>query len=332
MESTGEIRTFPIVLLGTINEMDYSIFITNMIDLNEVAIFTTVVDEGSFSGAAKRLGLPRSTVSRKVSQLEDDLGALLLQRTTRKLRLTDMGRDYYLRCSGALSEISQANNTIRESQHTPAGVLRIAAPLASQKEFIGEWMLEFLKQHEAVSMEISLSDDIIDLIDARIDIAFRAGKLDDSSLIAKRLGGTRLILCASPQYLETAPSLQTLADLKHHTGILFGIDGESSGWQLGKGQRQQRIHIPSRIVVNSMEFILNACLKGLGIAQLPLPLAAQYLDDHRLRTVLDAHASDAGGLYAIYPSRRHLSAAARAFLDFIEKRAEAGLPWEARIK
>ncbi|MCU7843136.1 MAG: LysR family transcriptional regulator [Candidatus Thiodiazotropha sp. (ex Monitilora ramsayi)] len=303
-----------------------------MIDLNEVAIFTTVVDEGSFSSAAKRLGLPRSTVSRKVSQLEDDLGVLLLHRTTRKLRLTDAGRDYYLRCGSALSEIAHANEAITESQQTPSGVLRIAAPLASQREFMSDWMLEFLTEHEAVSMEINLSDDVIDLIDARIDIAFRAGKLEDSSLIAKRLGQTHLVLCASPHYLAASPPLRTLKDLKRHTGILFGIDGESSGWRLGRGKRQQLVQMPGRVIVNSMEFTLNACLKGLGIAQLPLPLVAEYLDEKRLQTVLDAYASDANGLYAIYPSRRHLSAAARAFLEFIGKKAEAGLPWDKLLR
>jgi DNA-binding transcriptional LysR family regulator len=299
-----------------------------MIDLNEVAVFTMVADAGSFSAAAKLLGLPRSTVSRKVSRLEDDLGVRLLQRTTRKLSLTNAGHDYYLRCNGALTEITQASERITEVQQTPSGVLRIAAPLASQRGFMSEWIIEFLLQHEAVSAEISLSDDVVDLIEARIDVAFRAGKLEDSSFVARRLGYTRLALCASPYYLQAMPPIHNLKDLKDHSGILFGVGGEVKGWRLGRGKRMQVVQMNKRIVVNSMEFVLNSCLKGLGVALLPVPMITEYIDSNRLKLVLEEYANDANGLYAIYPSRRHLSAAARAFLEFVSKKAEAGLPWE----
>jgi DNA-binding transcriptional LysR family regulator len=302
-----------------------------MIDLNEVAVFTKVAEAGNFTRAAKLLGLPRATVSRKVSRLEDELGVRLLQRTTRKLSLTDAGREYYLNCSNALAEIKHANEQITESQQSPSGVLRIAAPLASQRGFMSDWITEFLLLHENITAEISLSDDMVDLIEDRIDIAFRAGKLEDSSLIARQLGETQLVLCASPDYLKGSPEIHGIKDLKHHTGILFGIGGEAKAWRLGKTRRKHIVQMKARVVVNSMEFAINACLKGLGIALLPVPMISDYIANNDLQLVLKDYASETGGLYVIYPSRHHLSATAKAFLDFVRVKKDAGLPWDKLI-
>lgn len=299
-----------------------------MIDLNEVLVFIKVVDAGSFSGAARLLGSPRSTVSRKVSQLEDSLGIRLLHRSTRKLNLTPSGREYYLQCSNALSEIEHANQAVTEAQLTPSGVLRIAAPLASQSGFMCEWITEFLSLHEKVIGDIRLSDDDIDLIDDGIDIAFRAGKLKDSSLVARKLGQTKLVLCASPEYLKVSPTLNSLKDLKQHDCILFGSSQEKMTWRLRNNDAIETIPVSGRTVVNSMEFVLQACLSGLGVALLPIAMIAEHVASNSLKIVLEKVSSDADGLYVVYPSKRHLSITARTFLDFVIAKANEGLPWD----
>lgn len=299
-----------------------------MIDLNEIVVFIKVIEAGSFSGAANLLGYPRSTVSRKVSQLEDSLGIRLLQRSTRKLSLTPAGREYYLKCSSAVSEIEHASHQVTETQQSPSGVLRIAAPLASQSGFMCEWINEFLSLHKKVNAEIQLSDDNVDLIEDGFDIAFRAGQLKDSSLVARKLGNTRLVLCASQNYLHQAVALNTSKDLKHHNAIVFGAAQEHSNWRLQSQLGNEVVQIQARVIVNSMEFALQACLQGLGVALLPVAMVGEYVKTLQLQIILEDYSSDVGGLYVVYPSKTHLSVTVRAFLDFVILKASEGLPWD----
>ncbi len=303
-----------------------------MIDMNEVVVFIKVVESGSFSGAAKSLGYPRTTVSRKVSQLEKSLGVRLLQRSTRKLNLTESGREYYLKCSSAISDIEHANQLVTDAQQIPNGVLRIAAPLASQSGFMCDWITEFLQRYTGVTVEVRLSDDLIDLIESGIDIAFRAGKLEDSSLVARKLGQTKLVLCASPSYLKQSPAPNTLIDLKKHACILFGSSQKTLAWRLEGERGIEVVQVNGRVVVNSMEFVLQACLSGLGIAILPIAMITQYVAGKKLHIVLNKYASEAGGLYVIYPSKKHLSITARTFIDFVIEKADQGLPWKQLLK
>jgi len=293
-----------------------------MVDLNEIAVFIKVVDAGSFSGAAKVLGLPRSTVSRKVSQLEEVLGVRLLQRSTRKLSLTQAGRDYYLQCSGAISQIENANQLVAESQQTPSGVIRIAAILALQGGFLCDWVNEFLRMHPDVRAEIILSDDGADMIAEGIDVAIRAGALNDSSLVARRLMETKLVLCTSPDYLANAAKLKTTNDIKNHRCIVVGSAQENARWSLENGRRKVIVPLQANIIVNSMEFAINACLAGNGIALLPDALVRDYLESNELQQVLSEYCSGRGGIYAVYPSRMHLSITVRTFVDFLTAKAE----------
>ncbi len=302
-----------------------------MIDLNEIAVFIKVVEAGSFSAAAKALGYPRATVSRKVSQLESSLGIRLLQRTTRKLNLTDLGRDYYLKCSSALSEVEHANLEVTDSQQVPSGILRIAAPIASQRGFINDWITEFLLIHKNVSAEVSLSDDVVDLIEGGFDVAFRAGKLNDSSLVARKLGDTRLILCASPDYLKQSTPLNSLKDLKQHDCILFGSSHKQMSWRFQSSKRSEVVQVSGRVTVNSMEYILQSCLAGLGVAVLPVAMIAEYVTARRLQIVLAQYSSEADGLFIMYPSKSHLPITVREFVDFVLSKAADGLPWDHLI-
>ena len=298
-----------------------------MIDLNEIRVFTQVVESGSFSGAAQLLGQPRATVSRKVTQLESSLGVRLLQRTTRKLSLTEAGREYYVSCSSALSEIDVANQVLTATQSKPSGLLRISAPLAAQSGFMCDWITDFLSLHEEVSIKLNLSDDVVDLIEDGVDVAFRAGSLKDSSLVARKLGDTRLVLCASPNYLIQSATLKSPKDLKNHSGIILGNSLENTSWRLLKGKEAVAVQVHGRVLVNSIEFALQACLAGLGVALLPLAMIGELVKSRRLQMVLEDYSANVGGLYVIYPSKSHLSTTVRAFVDFIVTRADKGLPW-----
>lgn len=298
-----------------------------MVDLNEIVVFIKVVDSGSFSGAAAVLGLPRSTVSRKVSQLEEVLGVRLLQRSTRKLSLTQSGRDYYLQCSGAISQIEHANQLVVGSQQTPSGVIRVAAILALQRGFLCDWVNEFLRMYPSVRVEILLSDDHVDIISEGVDVAIRAGALNDSSLVARRLMETKLVLCASPDYLANAAKIKTINDIKTHRCIVVGSAQKNARWQLENGKRKVIVPLQASIIVNSMEFAINACLAGNGIALLPDAMVRDHLESNELRQILSEYCSDRGGIYAVYPSRTHLSITVRTFVDFIT--AKGGGAWNA---
>jgi DNA-binding transcriptional LysR family regulator len=300
-----------------------------MIDLNEVLVFIKVVDCGSFSEAAKSLGQPRSTVSRKVKQLEASLGTRLLQRSTRKLSLTEAGRQYYLRCNSALSQIEEANNVISTSQQTPSGLLRISAPLSSQDKFMSNFIAEFLSLYKDVSVKINLSDDVVNLIDEGIDVAFRAGNLEDSSLVARKLGNTSRVLCASPQYLKEAAPLKSPKDIKHHDCVIYSHSQDNLNWQLQRGEKTVNVQIGGRIIVNSMQFTLDACLSGLGIALLPQAMVEEYVQSKMLQRVLCDYSAGMGGVYLVYPSKIHLSTTVRAFIDFFIDKWNREPPWKS---
>jgi DNA-binding transcriptional LysR family regulator len=268
-------------------------------------------------------------VSRKVTQLESSLGIRLLQRTTRRLSLTEPGREYFIKCSSALSEIETANQILTETQQKPSGLLRVAAPLASQSGFMCDWMTEFLLLHKDVSIKVSLSDDDTNLIEDGIDVAFRAGSLKDSSLVARKLGNTKLVLCASSNYMDQASALNSPRDLKNHDGIIFGSSQESITWRLHSGNKSEIVQVHGRVLVNSMEFALQACLAGLGIALLQLAMIGEHVKSDQLQVVLDKFSADVGGVYIIYPSKKHLSTTVRAFVDFVTLKAKERLPWEA---
>lgn len=292
-------------------------------DLNEVFIFIKVVEAGSFSGAAKLMGLPRSTVSRKVSQLEEALGIRLLQRTTRKLSLTHAGRDYFQQCRTAILGIQQANQLVQASQQAPTGMIRVAGLLAVQRGFLCDWFNEFLKLYPNISVEIQLSDDSVDIIEAGVDVAFRAGVLGDSSLVARRLMESKLVLCASPDYLINSAAITSIDNIKQHRAIFVGNSGQNARWQLESDKGKVMVPIKATVVANSMEFAINTCLAGNGIALLPDVMIHEHLESNKLQVVLGEYSAGSGGIYIVYPSRTHLSITVRTFVDFITAKVTA---------
>lgn len=295
-------------------------------DLNEMAIFAHVVEAGSFTGAAKNLGLPKSTVSRKITQLEERLGVRLIQRTTRSLRLTDTGTAYYNHCARILSEIEEANIAVTQMQSTPTGTLRITAPVLFGSTILAGLLAEFSEMHPQLTIDMVLSDSRLDLVQEGFDIAFRVGQLEDSSLIGRYLGDVRAILCASPDYLKRSGSPKAPDELPSHTLV---SSMQWIQWHLiGPNQQELNLAIKPRIQVNDFASIYSLVLAGAGIAPVPMMLAASALRSGNLVHVLDDWSFDAAPIHALYPSNRHLSAKVRSFIDFILESVRPNPPWE----
>lgn len=288
-----------------------------MVDLNDVALFLKVVDSGGFSAAARALGLPKATVSRRVASLEDALGVRLLQRTTRSISLTDAGRRYQQDCGRALAAVEEATQRLSGTQAVPSGTIRISAPADAANFFVADTITGFARAYPGVSIELILTDERLNLIEERIDVAFRTGRLKDSSLIARTLGRGQRLICASPAYLDEAGMPRSPADLGRHAAIVHGATVEGATWTLvgPKGKAVVRLNV--RLAADSMAFVLKAAVAGLGLALIPESIAAADLRTGRLKPVLDAWRPPAGGMHLVYPSNRNLSAATRAFIDFV---------------
>jgi DNA-binding transcriptional LysR family regulator len=298
-----------------------------VIDLNALAVFAGVVEAGSFTGGARSLGLPKGSVSRKVSGLEAALGVRLLHRTTRKLSLTEVGRAYYAQCRKGLVELDAANLLVQETRSVPSGTLRISAPADFGSGGLGEWVEAFLKRYDQVRIELVLSDRYVDLIEQRIDLAFRTGQLRDSSFIARKLGPARRVLCASPDYLARRGTPKDLDDLRDHDAVIYGPSVEGALWHLSGPDGDVAVQVKGRLAGDSITFVLRAALSGLGIALLPEAFARTEFDTGRLKPVLERYGTAGQGVYAVYPSNRHLSTTVRAFLDLVVEMTEQSAPW-----
>lgn len=291
-----------------------------MMDLNELAIFAKVVEAGGFTAAADALGLPKSTVSRKVSQLESRLGVRLLQRTTRKVKPTELGAAYFERCARILAEAEEAERSVSQEQETPRGLLRVSAPVETGTAPLGALMAEYLELFPQVQLEMDLSNRMVDLVEEGYDIAIRAGNLPDSSLVARRLGTARFIVSASPAYLEQHGRPETPDDLKRHHCLLYGRGGQGFTFRFQGPNVLASVHLHGRFVANNHDVLRNAAQTGLGVAIMPNNLCIQAIRDGSLVSLLNGWNLPEHGIYAVYPSPRHLTPKVRSFVDFLSER------------
>ncbi len=295
-------------------------------DLNEMAIFVHVVKAGSFTKAAKNLSLPKSTVSRKITQLEERLGVRLIQRTTRSLRLTDTGSSYFGYCERILNEIEEANIAVTQMQNTPSGLLRITAPVLFGSTVLSGLIAEYMEMHPQVTVDLVLSDQNLDLIQDGIDMAFRVGQLEDSSLIGRHLGDVRAMLCASPEYLEKHAAPTHPDHLQEHSQLTAQ---QWKQWQMiGPDEEEVTVTVKPRLTVNDFASLYTLTLAGAGISLLPMIIAAPAVRSGNLVTVLPDWSFDSAPIHALYPSNRHLSTKVRSFVDFIIESMRPVPPWE----
>ncbi len=298
-----------------------------MFNLNDMAVFTKVVEAGSFTGAAKALGLPKSTVSRKISQLEESLGVRLLERTTRALKLTEIGAGYYEHCARIVSEAEEANLAVSQMQATPRGRLRITAPTEFGSLYLGEAVAEYLQQYPLVQVEAELTNRVVDLIDEGFDLAIRAGSLPDSSLIARKLASEGVYICASPAYLKNRGKPQKPDDLAAHQMILAPASPHSHIKLISEQGTSANVPIRGSLQVNSLAMARDAATAGLGLVALPEMICWEDLRCGRLQVALAGWKLPGTGIYAVYPSPRHLSIKVKTFIDFLQAKLSPP-PWK----
>ena len=283
-------------------------------------IFTKVVESHGFTAAARELGLSRSAVSKSVAQLEQSLGAQLLNRSTRFVSATATGASYYDRCVAILADLEDADQAVHELQGEARGSIRLNAPMSFGTRHLGSAIADFMMTYPEVRIEATLNDRFIDPIQEGFDLTIRIAELDDSSLIAKRLAPAKRVICASPAYLRTHPEPQKPADLKFHNCLHYGYLPTGNVWRLSGPDGDQTIHINGLLCSNNAEMLMAGALKGAGIALLPTFIAGAELQAGQLVSVLPDYWSPEIAIYALYPPNRHLSVKLRLLIDFLSHR------------
>jgi len=288
---------------------------------SQMQIFVRVVELGGITAAANDLSIPKSTVSRQVARLEDRLGARLLDRTTRSVRPTEVGGAYFERCVRILADIEEAEAEVASQQLRPRGTLRLTGPLTFGRMYLGDMLASFMARYPEVELVVDLSDRMIDLVEEGFDVAIRVGVLPDSSLIARRLGPLRMVVAASPAYLQAHGTPQSVDELRDHEALRYAYTPPH--WSFGP---DQTVPVKGRLESNNGEVLKAAAIAGQGILFSPRFIVDDALNDGRLVTLLDGEARPRGGVYALYPHHRHLSAKVRALVDHaVECFADA--PW-----
>lgn len=290
--------------------------------IEAMGLFVAIADAGSLAAAGRRLRLPLQTVSRKLQALEDHLGVRLLTRTTRRLALTEEGRDYLDACRRVLADIEDAERRVAGRHAEPQGQLAITAPVVFGRLHVLPVLTEFLDAYPQVEARLMLLDRVIDLVEEGIDAAVRIGPLPDSSLIATRLGGLRRVVCASPAYLKRHGTPETLADLARHDCITFAGISSPVNWKFdGIGTASIR----SRLVVTTAEAAVDAAIAGIGVTRLLTYQVAEALDAGKLRLILTGFETPAVPVNLVSVEGRQAPARVRAFLDFAVPRLRARL-------
>jgi DNA-binding transcriptional LysR family regulator len=295
-------------------------------DLNDIVVFTKVVETKSFTGAAEQLGLPKSTVSRKLAQLEERLGVRLVQRTTRKLALTDIGEAYYERASRIVADLASAEQLVTDMQATPRGRLRVTAPIDLSASYLGGMISEFTAQHPDVNVELDASDRVVDLIEEGFDVAIRVGALPESTLIAKKLTSFTSLLCASPAYLAKKKAPTIPDEIEEHDKVMFFPNARIQSWTLQYGSQAYELARPAKFSSNNLMAVRSAALAGAGVSLLPEFIVACDIHEGKLVRVLPNWQSTSIDVNAVYPARQNLPPRLSLFLEHIAK-AMNPPPW-----
>ena len=291
-----------------------------MQDLNDMLYFAEVVERGGFAAAGRALGIPKSRLSRRVSELEAQLGVRLLQRTTRKLSLTGVGEAYLRHCQAMRESAQAAADTVAQVQTEPQGTVRLSCPVTLAQTVLAELMPEFLARWPRVRIEMQVSNRAVNPVEEGVDVALRVRpSLDDSgSMVVKRLDDATQILVASPDLLARQGTPRTLEDLTRLDSIaMSAVDGRSMLRLIGEGGREQTLHHHPRYVADDLLTLKFAALAGTGMCWLPDYMCQEEVRAGRLVHLFPGWAPPRGIVHAVFPSRRGLSPAVRRFLDFL---------------
>ncbi len=286
-----------------------------MSDFTDMEIFARVITAGSLSAAGRELGLSPAVVSKRLKRLEERLGTRLLQRTTRQIALTEAGRGYHDRVVQILASIEEAEAYVSRRSDVARGTLRISAPTSFGRLHVAPHLGRFLDANPGLTVNLTLSDDFVDLVKEGVDVAIRIAELTDSSLVARRLAPNHRLLCAAPAYIAAHGAPETIADLARHA--LLATAGQDP-WRLESRDGPVTVHIDGRLRTNSNEVVRAAVLSGLGIALRSTWDVGPELRSGQLVHVLPGYrASRRVAVHAVYPSRRYLAAKVRLFIDHL---------------
>lgn len=292
----------------------------------EMQVFAAVVDGGSFVNAADALKMSKAAVSRHVAELEARLGVRLLNRTTRKLSLTDEGQTFHARCTSLLADIAEAEAEITARSGHASGLLRINVPVTFGLMHLARLWPAFMAQHPQVELDITLADRLVDLVEEGFDMAVRIARLPSSSLISRKLASTRLVLCASPAYLAQNPALAHPRDIARHKVLAYTLLSTGDDWQFEGPDGPVAVRIKPRLRSNSGDTCRAAALQDQGLILQPSFLIDAELRSGALTEVLPEYRALDLGIYAVYPSRRHVSPKVRLLIDYLAA-ALRTVPW-----
>jgi DNA-binding transcriptional LysR family regulator len=293
--------------------------------LEAMSVFAAVAEAQGFSAASRRLGMPLATVSRKVSELEESLGVQLLARSTRRVSLTDTGRQYFEACRRILDDVAEAERAASGEYHAPRGELIITTPIVFGRLHIVPVVTEFLRAYPEVDVQMMLADRVVDLLDEHIDLALRIGELPDSSLIAVRIGSIGRIVCASPAYLAGHGVPTHPGELAGHEAVTFAGLSSTREWSFRISGTTEKFPVRSRLSVTTAEAALDAAIAGGGLTRVLSYQAADAVRDGRLVVVLRDYEPEPNPISLVYPSGRLVPLKLRAFLDFAVPRLKARL-------
>jgi DNA-binding transcriptional LysR family regulator len=291
--------------------------------LDGVAVFVGVINTGSFTAAAEALGHSTSYVSKTVSRLEKRLGSRLLNRTTRTISLTDVGKSYFERCNQIIIDAENAERSISQLQDTPRGLLRVNAPVSFGSIYLLDHLSKFMNSFPEITLEVEFNDRMIDVVAEGYDVVIRAGQIPDSNLVARKFTTSKSIVVGSPDYFKKNGRPETANELEHHACLAYSLIPNPTLWEFIKDGNRTAVKITPRLMCNNAAVEVAMAVNGVGIGRIPLFCCEQELAKGELEIILDDYEQPEIGVYAVFPHRQYLTAKVRAFVDFLVERFES---------
>ncbi len=302
-----------------------------MDSLTGLAVFVEVARARSFSGAARALGLSKSAVSKHIARLEDRLGARLINRTTRRLSLTEAGVVFYEKCARIVSEAVEAEQAVMDLDTAPRGLLKVSAPMSFGQLHLASAVADFLRLHPALRIDMQLDDRLVDVVGEGFDLAVRIAQLPPSSLVGRKLAVNRRIVCGAPAYLAAHGVPRMPQDLRRHDCLNYSYLASGDEWRFRGPEGPLTVRVRGSCTANNGDVLVQAAIAGLGLILTPTFLVGEALRSGRLVPVLGEFCDSDTGIYALWPQTRHLSPKVRAFVDFLAARFGPVPEWDAGL-
>ncbi len=293
-------------------------------------VFTAVVEAGSFAGAADKLELSRGMATRYVAQLEAHLSVRLLNRTTRRLSLTEAGSDYYQRSVQVLAMVEEAETSAAQEASVPRGTLRVNTSVAFGARHMGQAITDYLRRYPGVKVDLTLNDRVVDLVEEGFDLAIRIAANIDPGLVARRLTRARMAACASPDYLKKHGTPRSPDQLADHNCLTYAYSSVQGGWRFRRNGAERTVPVSGNLHGNNGDILMNAAIEGLGAILLPTFLVYEALRRKQLVRILSSWQADELGVFAVYPHRKFLPPKVRSFIDFLAERFGPEPYWDSR--